>query len=58
MDVEPCQCEVAKKNNPLLTNVIVFAFNHGLKLPEDFECFVYCPWCGKKLITNCKGEVL
>lgn len=45
-----CTCDIWKGEIGLLNSAVVLASSHGLstgKYPFD-----YCPWCGKKLISE------
>jgi hypothetical protein len=45
-----CICNDWKENSPKLEDVFVWSNVHGLKYTGKF--FVYCPWCGEKLVDE------
>ena len=43
-----CGCEAWKENTPKINGAIAVAANHGI--PYDGLPYIYCPWCGTKIL--------
>ena len=53
-----CNCNGFKRSNPILLKIFKFAFDNELKILTKFkDCFIYCPWCGKKLKEMDEKEI-
>ena len=50
-----CTCENYVESMPQIESAQILAYTHGIKYTGDI--FVYCPWCGVKLIiSEVRGE--
>jgi len=47
-----CDCLEFQQNADMINACIRFSEIHSLPLPEDYQSFRYCPWCGEKLLRE------
>ena len=45
-----CDCKDYKEGKNILDGITTLAYTHGVLYTA--KQFVYCPWCGKKLIDK------
>ena len=49
-----CDCKYWEPNIDKINSFIMLGFSHSIKF--DGVPFIYCPWCGKKLVEKEKKK--